>query len=215
MSAVFRNPESNQSQSSILKEFDDWNRVRRGSRRLSELLDRLDTWDGAAPLSMLTQLFTDLHVKADELSPHLQFDTERYRRNPIRQRAHYEAWLLCWLPEQISPIHDHAQSSCGVAVLAGSGMEFSFVRNDAETLRMASAQRLTAGSITGSLGGDIHQVANWSRSRPLVSLHIYSPPLRNNRTYPESSVVRVPAARVSGIDTRSAMSRNAPQRDCA
>lgn len=172
---------------------------------LHEFLDELDEYVGALPLPLLTELLSRVVITPEEIQDYVQFDPNRYRRNRVRLRAHYEALVLCWRPDQISPIHDHGESNCAVAVISGEAVEIGFAWTADGQLRVVSSQRLCAGSITAAAGPDLHQVANWSHpQRDLVTLHIYSPPLMRMETYPESKVLRVPATRVKGLVSLSA-----------
>lgn len=196
--------------------FGDWNTRRPHSLRLPELLTELDEYVSPLPLVFLTRLLSRLVIHAEDLREYLHFSPTRYQRNRIRLRPHYEALLLCWLPEHISPIHDHGDSSCAVAILMGQAIEIGFAWNPNGTLRAHYSQRLSAGDIVGSSGSDVHQVANWDRAgRPLVTLHIYSPPLRNMETYDDSRVVRVPASQVLGIRDNACCGVSCARRTCA
>lgn len=174
--------------------FAAWNVQHQRGIRLPELLYELDQYSGKLSLKLLSHWLKRLIVHPDDLRDFLRFNSLQYQRNQIHIRPNYEALLLCWLPEQFSPIHDHGESNCALAVLAGELVELSYLWNTKKYLRANSFQRVAAGGVLGSSGPDLHQVANWSNSGcPLVTLHLYSPPLQNMKTYPETCVTPVPA----------------------
>jgi predicted metal-dependent enzyme (double-stranded beta helix superfamily) len=112
------------------------------------------------------------------------------------------ARLLCWPAGLASPIHDHAEASCWMKILAGTMLETRYqfpgddVARDAdldaahrngqlhETKRTELRPEAVA-YIDDSLG--IHRMGNASTLAPAVSLHIYSPPIHRCRVFDESS----------------------------
>jgi cysteine dioxygenase len=193
---------------STARQFAAWNDHPARERTLKGMLDELDRYVGPLTAPVLREEIARLHVRPGEVRPLLRFDPVDYQRVRLRRRAHYEALLLCWLPEQFSPIHDHGESACVVGVLSGEAVELNFAWNADQTLSITRWQRLRAGSTTASVGRDVHQVANWSRAHePLVTLHVYSPPLAGVEVYRGTRVVPVPAARFGA--------RQAVLEDCA
>lgn len=94
------------------------------------------------------------------------FSASTYSRLPLFRSKDYEVRLLCWSPGQSSAMHGHGSSACAFRVLTGQ----------ATVLRLNKGSRiLAAGEVTTADDG-LHQVANLG-VEPLISLHIYAPPL--------------------------------------
>ena len=92
--------------------------------------------------------------------------------------------MLCWRSGQRSPIHDHAGSSCGVRVLRGTLTEtlFEFAPNG--HVKATFSRDLPEGAVCGSEDADMHQVSNLQAGdADLVTLHVYTPPLRLMHTF--------------------------------
>jgi predicted metal-dependent enzyme (double-stranded beta helix superfamily) len=89
-----------------------------------------------------------------------------------------DVWLLSWLPGQSTDLHDHAGSAAAFAVVSGVLGE---VRVDAATGRRRNHLR-QRGSITWLAPGMIHDV-HGAGTGPAVSIHAYSPPLREMTYY--------------------------------
>lgn len=128
------------------------------------------------------------------LGPKIAFDPQRYVRTRLYADDALEVLLLCWLPGQETPIHDHG-GSWGVSVaIAGSLVERSYAApRSGEKMERTSVTALKPGAVALERGDTIHQVCNASAG-PSVSLHVYSPPLTAYGSYdPEtgtSTVVR-------------------------
>lgn len=106
--------------------------------------------------------------------------TETYYRNSIARSQFAELLVITWLPGQASPIHDHAGSNCGIRVLKGRLTETFYQAAETETnVAVKVAEDVWGpGMITSAAVETIHKVTNAERGERLVSLHIYSPPLR-------------------------------------
>jgi cysteine dioxygenase len=160
---------------------------------LRGLLDALDTHDGPVPLDVLLGYLRATSVSRAELQEFLRFAADHYTRNPVRVRSAYEVLVLCWSSGQRSPIHDHHGSSCAVRVVEGAATEVRYTRDDGGVLCPAAPQRMTRGAVTGSADADMHAVANLEPpGTDLITLHIYSPPLRDMRVFEAPVVQREP-----------------------
>jgi hypothetical protein len=84
--------------------------------------------------------------------------------------AHSEAWLNLWWEPRDTGFHDHGGSCVGVHVLEGR------VRSEALVVSGPRSQRVyAAGESFSAPGTGIHRV---DHERGAVTLHVYSPPLR-------------------------------------
>ena len=88
-----------------------------------------------------------------------------------------DVWLLSWAPGHSTDLHDHGFSAAAFGVVRGRLTE---LRQGADG--RLHAYRRTAGSVTTIPAGIVHDVHGAGRS-PAVSIHAYSPPLREMTFY--------------------------------
>jgi cysteine dioxygenase len=151
-------------------------------RRLCESLETAAE-NGAIPLETMRDELDRLENDLQMLAPWWIFDACSYRRNLIRRTPEYEALLLCWLPGQRSPIHDHRGSGCAFRVIEGVVTETLYEPEKNGCVTAASMRWLPPGTICASREFDIHEVANTQPQADLVTLHVYSPPLHDVNLY--------------------------------
>ena len=95
------------------------------NKKLQPLFDYLDQLTGRAPLDELTAVMNNLDIDCDDVADFVRFSCSHYARNLLRAGDWYHALVMCWKNGQRSPIHDHAQSSCGVRVLRGVAANYA------------------------------------------------------------------------------------------
>ena len=107
-------------------------------------------------------------------------------------------WLLSWLPEQGTPLHDHGTSAGAFAVVRGTLTE-RVVAAGRDAVR-ESTDDLTVGRVRHFGPHYVHQVTN-TRTEPAVSVHVYTPGLAWMNTYAidGGSLVRTGTER-AGVD---------------
>jgi hypothetical protein len=85
-----------------------------------------------------------------------------------------DIWLISWVPDRSTELHDHGGSLGALTLVSGS---LSETRWDGDALRR---RRLSAGDQAGFPLGWVHDVV-WAPdtvlSGPTLSVHAYSPPL--------------------------------------
>jgi len=143
-----------------------------------ELFAEIDAFQTRIPLDLLVARLNSLDISWKQIEPFVRFAPDTYRRNLMRAGPAYQALILCWKGGQRSPIHDHAGSSCAVRVLRGTCTETIFERSKTGHIYPTETHNLPAGTCCGSQDDDIHQISNLQADdEPLITLHIYSPPL--------------------------------------
>jgi cysteine dioxygenase len=148
-------------------------------RKLRPLLDYLDQLEARASIATLQELLTASDVTVEDLKAFVRFGTENYQRNLVAIGKWYEVLVICWQSGQRSPIHNHARSTCGLKVLEGTCSETLFAHSPCGQVVALSTSEKHAGDICASEDDDTHQVSNLQApGSNLVTLHIYSPPLR-------------------------------------
>jgi hypothetical protein len=112
--------------------------------------------------------------------------------------ASAQVWLLSWLPEQGTPLHDHGTSAGAFAVVRGTLTE-RLVAASRDAVH-ESADELTVGRVRHFGPHYVHQVTN-TRTEPAISVHVYTPGLAWMNTYriDDGSLVRTGTER-AGVD---------------
>lgn len=152
--------------------------------KLQELIAYLDSLQGRADLRVLSELLGKTGVTRADIAPVCVFGTGGYRRNTIARSEWYELLALCWRSGHSTPIHDHHGSSCAFRVVEGAGTEIRFAKTPSGLICPAGSVQMNPGYVCAAEDSDIHQVANMqSPGTDLVTLHIYSPPIKGMNTY--------------------------------
>ena len=153
-------------------------------QKLAPLIHYLDRLTGRASIERLRELLTQTNITLDDLREFAQFDNAHYRRNLVAIGEWYEILVICWQSGQRSPIHNHAKSTCGLKVLDGICTETVFDHSPCGQVVALHSTHVNAGHVCASQDTDTHQVSNLQAgNRNLVTLHIYSPPLRSMQKF--------------------------------
>ena len=165
------------------------------------LLAQLDQRRDQLTVAQIDRFHRMLTLSELDLLPFLRYEEQRYCRNTIHVTDYYELLVLCWKNGQRSRIHNHQGSLCGVQVLQGVATETTFSRTVHGQVYATSSRHLSAGSIFVNNDEDIHQIANLQPpGNNLITLHLYSPPLRNMLLFSlESDKVEQPQSNASWI----------------
>jgi len=152
--------------------------------KLAPLIRYLDGLTARASIDRLRELLHETQITAADLRDFVAFEDEHYRRNLVKLGPWYEILVICWKSGQRSPIHNHAKSTCGLKVLTGVCTETVFESSPCGQVVALHSTHLASGRITASQDGDTHQVSNLQPpGADLVTLHIYSPPLRSMQKF--------------------------------
>lgn len=144
----------------------------------------LNALQGAPTLEDLDRWLSNVQVTDEDVCPYRFFKQGTYARHRVLRNDFVELLVLCWLPGQRTPIHDHNGSFGAVRVCEGVMWETSFALNDARELYYRSAREWGKGEVTDAAVPDIHQLGNPECSgQSLVTIHLYAPPLGVLNTY--------------------------------
>jgi predicted metal-dependent enzyme (double-stranded beta helix superfamily) len=144
-----------------------------------KLRDRILAGEGgvARPLTPqeMKALARSVDLRTLDLSGYRRFQEECYARNTVLLNDQCELVVICWLPGQMSAVHDHGNSYCLYLVVDGTMVEERYrLRNGVpEPVDERSFHR---GDITIAAGDSVHRINNRTK-KELVTVHIYSPPL--------------------------------------
>ncbi len=157
-------------------------------RSLESLVQYLNGLQARVSLESLSRHLAELNVTLDDLRPYMHFGESCYQRNLICEGQWYELLCICWRNGQKSLIHNHAGSTCGLRLVAGSAIETTFRERPDGQVEPASNRKFRPGQVCCTQDSDIHQVNNVSANQgDLITLHIYSPPLGNMQTWEYNS----------------------------
>ena len=141
----------------------------------------------AAPSAVLdpVQLVEFTRFLADEVRsghyPFIEFDPHTRWHQRIYRDPRVDVWLISWLPEQGTQLHDHGGSAGSFTVISGELAEAVYIRSgrDAGLLREREHK---AGRSVGFNRQYVHDVRNLSDA-PAISVHAYSSPLTSMTFY--------------------------------
>jgi cysteine dioxygenase len=108
--------------------------------------------------------------------PYENFCAGEYTRHLIHKDEHYEMILLCWDAHQQSPIHNHMDENCWMAVVDGIVEEVQYTPTPEGPLLEGKTTSLERGGVA-YIHDDIalHLVRSGGGKRG-ASLHIYAKP---------------------------------------
>jgi cysteine dioxygenase len=152
--------------------------------KLRPLVDYLNTLTSRASIERLRELLTASHATLADVRDFVRYEPGQYQRNLVALGPWYEVLVICWRSGQRSPIHNHAQSTCGLKVLRGVCSETLFAHSPCGQVVALSTSEKHEGEVCASEDDDTHQVSNLQApGGDLVTLHIYSPPLRKMKKF--------------------------------
>jgi hypothetical protein len=154
---------------------------------------------GPAALRGITR---DYAARPDLWTPLLRYGAEHHWSMRVHSDDDVDIWLITWLQQQSTTLHDHGGSSGAFTAVSGRIREY-----------LASGREYdVAAGATRSFGArHVHDVYN-PYSEPAVSVHAYSPPLREmsyyalaagggiERVYTEQTMVPEPQATIMPTD---------------
>jgi hypothetical protein len=108
----------------------------------------------------------------------VRFGTDERWWTRLRGDDVVDIWLLTWVLDTGTDLHDHGASAGAFVVVGG---ELEEVRPTEQTTDLV-ATRLAAGAVRRVERGAVHDVRCPSRL-PAISIHAYSPPLREMTFY--------------------------------
>lgn len=135
---------------------------------------------------------------ADGRYPWIAFDpTHRWHQRIYRDQV-VDVWLISWLPEQGTQLHDHGGSAGAFTVLTGTLGEAVFSPGGLAERTHAAGQSVGFGPHY------VHDVRNLG-DLPAVSVHAYSAPLTSMTFYDLDDGRLVPVAAVTTDDPEPAV----------
>ena len=149
-------------------------------RGLVQLIRFMDGLTGPARLDDIQRLLRDAGVDREDMVVACKFSDVHYARNVLAKSPWYQLIVICWREGQASPIHDHGESACGVRVVDGIASEVRYQRDATGKLHSGPESEYYPGDVCVTSREEIHVIRNEPGRDDLVTLHLYSPPLKMN-----------------------------------
>jgi len=157
--------------------------IRGGLRRL---LDELKALGDSITGDALTGLLARHELPMEEMATFVTPSPDTYSRRRVARTDHFEVLVMTWLPGQGSGAHDHAGAISAFKILSGTVRETRFAPARDGLVDFLDTYELHEGEVGLDAGGTIHAVRNDAANEtPLVSIHIYAPPLPELRRFTE------------------------------
>lgn len=133
------------------------------------LLDRLTGLDPAA----LRRITRDYAASPELWAPHVRYAMGEHWSLRVHVNDEYDVWLITWLQEQSTALHDHGRSAGAFTVVCGRLREY---------LPSGREYGVVPGESRSFGAGYVHDVHN-AHPEPAFSIHAYSPPLTQMSYY--------------------------------
>lgn len=153
--------------------------------RLQQWLDKLDHLLPAVDLQMVLAQWRAMQFTWQDVEPYVRYHPNQYQRILIAYKADYMLVVMCWLPGQSSGCHDHLHSNCILQILKGQAVEYNCVRGaDGLVEQTGTSNSYGVGTLVQTAIGGIHTFGNAPESiEPLITMHLYTPPLSSINLY--------------------------------
>ncbi len=159
-------------------------RKSRSIPRLGALLSELEALCGRMTGPEITKILASSSLQIDDVMPFITPSSATYSRQRVARTEAYEILLITWLPGQGTGAHDHAGSMSAFKILSGTAHETLFTQAADSLVDPIGTRELHEGEVGVDSGAVIHAVRNeCSRNEPLVSVHVYAPPLPELRRF--------------------------------
>jgi uncharacterized NAD(P)/FAD-binding protein YdhS/predicted metal-dependent enzyme (double-stranded beta helix superfamily) len=159
------------------------------------LLGELESLGANITGDAVVEMLVRSRLGIDDVAPYVTPQADTYSRRRVARTEAYEVLVMTWLPGQGSGAHDHAGSVSAFKILRGTAHETRFARACDSLVDPIDIRQLHEGEIGLDAGDVIHAVGNDRASKqPLVSIHVYAPPIPELRGFTSRSADEAPAA---------------------
>lgn len=148
--------------------------------------------DESAYFQSICRLIQQSDCTKQRLIPYLTAPVAplKYGRNRIYYSNLFEVLVLHVPPQVETPIHDHGKSCCCVHVVSGTAVNHIYQRDSHidQVLQKICCDQVLEGGFFYSSYGQIHSMSN-PTNHPLVTLHVYTPPIEGNHIYTQPELL--------------------------
>jgi uncharacterized NAD(P)/FAD-binding protein YdhS len=152
------------------------------SDRLNGLVRTLDALGSKPSLIELASALEAAQLTLADVSEQVQVNPHNYNRVTVALRDAYEMLVMTWTKGQSSVPHDHGPSICAMLTVCGQAVEASYTVAADGYVDLEFETTFDAGQVTAGQDAAVHTVSNPGDDL-LVTVHIYSPPLRDFRRF--------------------------------
>lgn len=153
------------------------------SGRLAELVCQLDARGHAPSLVDLVRTMEATPLTLADVAAYVRTDEQSYHRATVVVRESYELLVMTWRPGQGSAPHDHSGSICAMRVVEGDAVESCYRIGEGGYVDLEYESLVRTGQLTAEQDAGVHALRNPSKTRRLVTVHVYAPPLRDFRRF--------------------------------
>jgi mannose-6-phosphate isomerase-like protein (cupin superfamily) len=121
----------------------------------------------------LRRVTADYAARSHLWTPLLRYGTSEHWSMRVHADDDVDIWLITWLQQQSTTLHDHGDSAGGFTVVSGRIREY---------LASGTEYVVRAGQTRSFGPRQVHDVYN-PYAEPAVSVHAYSPPLTQMSYY--------------------------------
>lgn len=133
-----------------------------------------------------SNIIHSLDIPLEDFKNYASWSLDCYTRNCIFECEKYELILLCWEPEQKTPIHDHGGEECWVRVIQGELKEVIFKIDEGDQLRSVKSEVSKINDVSYMIDFmGVHSLQNNTKQRSM-SLHLYAKPIKTCNKYDEA-----------------------------
>ena len=144
------------------------------------MIRHMDGLTGPASTEHMAGLISQANVTRDDMLNACKFSERTYARTTLAKSEWYQLLVIFWKSGQASPIHDHEGSNCAVRIVDGVATETTFRDIGDGIVEPIETRELKKDELCTAHHSDIHVIENQQPGQELVTLHLYSPPLRMN-----------------------------------
>ncbi len=137
-------------------------------------------------IPQVTQVLRSLDCDLEKVAPYITAPAAplTYGRNVIYESDSFEVIVLNLPPYIETPVHDHGESFCCVKIVSGVLINRIYQVLNEQNLPTLSEEHIYQTNDYFHVPKDqIHSMYN-PIPDPLVTFHIYSPPIKNNQYFP-------------------------------
>ena len=132
---------------------------------LLEIKDIVNSYKGTDWINYIVHSGLNSNTKLDE--------NKNYYKNCVYKNNLYDIYVVSWMPNKKSPVHDHPKNGCLFKVLKGNLKENKYTL---ENLKLFSEVNHNIGNISYISNENYYHSMINEDNEISVSLHIYSPP---------------------------------------
>ena len=152
--------------------------------RLLDLVRELDGLGKQPTLAALGHALQRASLTPADVAAYVQPNPRSYNRVPVVVRDAYDLLVMTWLPGQASVPHDHSGSICAMHVVQGEAVEGCYHVAPDGYVDLQYETPVRCGEVLAGQDAGVHTICNSSPTGELlVTVHVYSPPLRDIRQF--------------------------------